>query len=229
MSHRNEPCLIYMSYDTYESATHMTLWKKPVTSTQIHIQLLQMWHGASKCDMTCSCVTWRIHTLHDSFICNTSHWRSSILQRLSWCSRCYGVATISRLLKFIGLFCRTSSLLKGSFAKETYNFKEPTTRSHPLHTFIRDVTPSHGTWRVWPMYVCVYTCIYTYTLYVCVYMYIYIYVHVYMYTHICIRAMNFTHSYVPRRIHTWHYSFCCGIAHWHVTRLSDSAICTSLL
>ena len=29
----------------------------------------------------------------------------------------YGVATISRLLKIIGLFCRISSLLQGSFAK----------------------------------------------------------------------------------------------------------------
>ena len=31
----------------------------------------------------------------------------------------YGMATISRLLKIIGLFCRISSLLLGSFAKET--------------------------------------------------------------------------------------------------------------
>jgi len=44
----------------------------------------------------------------------------------------YGVATISRLLQMIGLFCRISSLLEGSFAKETYNFKEPTTCSHPI-------------------------------------------------------------------------------------------------
>jgi len=44
----------------------------------------------------------------------------------------YGVATISRLLKIVGLFCRISSLLYGSFAKETYNFKEPTNRSHPI-------------------------------------------------------------------------------------------------
>jgi len=36
----------------------------------------------------------------------------------------YGVATISRLLKIIGLFCRISSLSQGSFKKETYNFKE---------------------------------------------------------------------------------------------------------
>jgi len=44
----------------------------------------------------------------------------------------YEVATISRLLKITGLFCRIQSLLYGSFAKETYNFKEPTNRSHPI-------------------------------------------------------------------------------------------------
>jgi len=44
----------------------------------------------------------------------------------------YRVATISRLLKIIGLFCRISSLLQGSFAKETYDFKEPTNRGHPI-------------------------------------------------------------------------------------------------
>jgi len=42
------------------------------------------------------------------------------------------VATISRLLQIIGLFCRISSLLWGSFAQETYNLKELTNRSHPI-------------------------------------------------------------------------------------------------
>ena len=32
----------------------------------------------------------------------------------------------------IGLFGRILSLSQGSFAKETYNFKEPTTCSHPI-------------------------------------------------------------------------------------------------
>jgi len=48
----------------------------------------------------------------------------------------YGVATISRLLKIIGLFCRIWSLLQGSFAKETYNFKEPTNCSYPIHIYM---------------------------------------------------------------------------------------------
>jgi len=44
----------------------------------------------------------------------------------------YGVPTISRLLKIISLFCGIKSHLQGSLAKETYHFKEPTNRSHPM-------------------------------------------------------------------------------------------------
>ena len=44
----------------------------------------------------------------------------------------YEVVTISRLLKTTGLFCRIQSVLEGSFAKETYHFKERTNRSHPI-------------------------------------------------------------------------------------------------
>jgi len=48
----------------------------------------------------------------------------------------YGVATISRLLKMMGLFCKISSLLQGSFAKGIYNFKERTNRSHPIFVLV---------------------------------------------------------------------------------------------
>ena len=44
----------------------------------------------------------------------------------------YGVAMISRLLEIIRLFGEYRSLLSGSFAKETYNLKEPTNRSQPI-------------------------------------------------------------------------------------------------
>jgi len=44
----------------------------------------------------------------------------------------YGVATISRLLKIIGLFCKRALEKRLYSAKETYNFKEPTNRSHPI-------------------------------------------------------------------------------------------------
>jgi len=44
----------------------------------------------------------------------------------------YGVATVSKIDKITGLFCRISSLLYGSFAKVTYDFIDPTNQSHPI-------------------------------------------------------------------------------------------------
>jgi len=44
--------------------------------------------------------------------------------------RGYGVATISRLLKIISLFCKRALQKRQYSAKETCNFKEPTNRSH---------------------------------------------------------------------------------------------------
>jgi len=51
----------------------------------------------------------------------------------------YGVAMICRLLKIIGLFCRISSLLYGSFAIETYDLREPTNRSHTISGSLKSV------------------------------------------------------------------------------------------
>jgi len=56
----------------------------------------------------------------------------------------YGMATVSRIDQSIGLFCRISSLLKGSFRKETYNFIDPTNRSHNICIFrINSVSCAH--------------------------------------------------------------------------------------
>ena len=44
----------------------------------------------------------------------------------------YGVATACSLPKNIGLFCERALQNSGSFAKETYIFREPTSRSHPI-------------------------------------------------------------------------------------------------
>jgi len=43
------------------------------------------------------------------------------------------VATISRLFKIIGLFCKRALQKRLHSAKETYNFEEPTNRSHPIY------------------------------------------------------------------------------------------------
>jgi len=68
----------------------------------------------------------------------------------------YGVATISRLLEIVSIFCRIQSLLQGSFAKVTCNFKEPTNRSHPISTCQKRLIHSHIyewvrsiSWAIW--------------------------------------------------------------------------------
>jgi len=43
-----------------------------------------------------------------------------------------GVATISRLLKIVDLFCKRALQKRRYPAKETYDFKEPTNHSHPI-------------------------------------------------------------------------------------------------
>jgi len=43
----------------------------------------------------------------------------------------YEVATMSRLLKIIGLLCKRALYKRLYSAKEPYDFKEPTNRSHP--------------------------------------------------------------------------------------------------
>jgi len=48
----------------------------------------------------------------------------------------YGVATISRLLKITGLFCKRALQKRPIFSKETYNLKEPTNRSHPIQPIV---------------------------------------------------------------------------------------------
>jgi len=82
----------------------------------------------------------------------------------------YGVATISRLLKIIGLFCKRALQKRRYSAKKTYHFKEATTRSHPILTYCLAC-------------VCMCVCVYIYK-----YMYIHIYVHIctYTYMHVCI-------------------------------------------
>ena len=57
---------------------------------------------------------------------------SKVSFHLNMAKETYGVATISRLPKIIGLFCKRALKKRRYSAKETYNFKEPTNRSHPI-------------------------------------------------------------------------------------------------
>ena len=102
---------------------------------------------------------------HESFV--TESWVTySLLRGCVSCSLAqfgtyewvmsYRVATISRLLKIVGLFCRISSLSQGSFAKETCNLKlfhRALLQKRPViwRSLLHVATPykSCHTWYIW--------------------------------------------------------------------------------
>ena len=71
---------------------------------------------------------------HKSFTCDTCY--ESHSDSILWNSD-YGVALVSRIDTIIGLFCKRGLLTRRYSAKETYNFIDPTDRSHPIHVTSR--------------------------------------------------------------------------------------------
>jgi len=87
---------------------------------------------------TCICATYHAHSTEFA-TCHHAH-------SISSCKYKYGVATISRLLQIIGLFCQRALLKRQYSAKETNNFNEPTSRSHPIVPVPRQIL--HSTCRI---------------------------------------------------------------------------------
>jgi len=120
----------------------------------------------------------------------------------NYIKRVYGVASISRLLKIIFLFCRIQSLLFGSFALETYTFQEPTNRGHPI--------PIEWCWIVQMSILC--TCIYIASSQIdtamkahydtavlmkkCMYIYVNTYIYVFIHMHIHMLLCVYVYIYV---------------------------------
>ena len=60
-----------------------------------------------------------------------SIWWISGMYHFQW-NLSYGVALVSRIDKIIGLFCKRALQKRQYSAKQTYNFIDPTDRSHPI-------------------------------------------------------------------------------------------------
>ena len=96
----------------------------------------------SLCYYACHYDMTRPRVWQDSFIYVT--W---LIDSPCACHYSYGVATISSLLKIIGLFCKRALLKRNYSAEETYILKEPTNRSHPIAVMCtRNMNESCHTW-----------------------------------------------------------------------------------
>jgi len=123
--------------------THSDVWHDTFTCMIWLIHTCEMTHTHMWHD-SYTHVTWLIHTIHAH-----SYVRHDSFTRVKWLMLLFfacGVAMISRLLQIIGLFCKRALWKRLYSAKETYNFKEPTNRSHPIPS---TAAPSFGTRHRW--------------------------------------------------------------------------------
>jgi len=145
------------------------------------LECLERWiMGTYICVCVCACI----------YICVRLYIRICVWIHLY--SAGSGMATISRIRKIIGLFCKRALKKRQYSAKETYNFKEPTDRSHPIlesNMWVRVCIYIHTLQMGYIcicIYVYVYVCVCIYLLqmgYICICIYVYVYVCVCTYSH----------------------------------------------
>jgi len=116
----------------------------------------------------------------------------------------YGVATISRMLKNIVLFCKRALQKRPIFCKETFIFKHPTNRSHPIsctykvriNTYIHTHVHLRGVREQ------------------CTYMYIFcIYMYIFTYVHLCACQLSITSVYKFVFVYVFVYIYICIHVH----------------
>jgi len=106
------------------------------------------------------------------------------------CCYRYGVASISRLLKIITLFCIRVLLQRLYSAKETYHFKEPTYRRRPIWVYVHMHTSAMSCLHIWGY---PHTLIYRHMSEAC------LHIHTHTHRHMseaCLRTHTHTHTHI---------------------------------
>jgi len=135
VTHTNESCHTYervMSHIWTSHVTHMNESCHTYERVMSHIWISDVTHI---CEWVMSHV-WISHSTHMNELCHTYEWvMSHIGIRTPPCvqqQHQYRVASNSRIDKIIGLFCKRDLKKRLYSAKLTYNFIDPTDRSHPI-------------------------------------------------------------------------------------------------
>ena len=92
-----------------------------------------------KCACRCSCVYVRVYIYTYIYVCIDNIYAYIYICVCAYtcihvCE--YGVATMSRRLQIVVLFCKRALSERRYSAKKIYNFKEPTNRSHPICVYV---------------------------------------------------------------------------------------------
>ena len=111
---RHDSCMSHVSYERVTYTNH-DLIVQDMALIQVCTKHANVFKYAQLCK---------------SFKCNTVDSCHQHVDKFNARVFKYEVAAVSRIDKTIGLFCRISSLLCGSFAKETYDFIDPTNRGY---------------------------------------------------------------------------------------------------
>jgi len=131
MSHVNESCHIWMSHVTYErvmSRIHRNfprLWWR----TRGLRRVTPQWVGHVPYEWVMSHMNESCHVYTET----SEDFDDALGAGGAWHLWYYGVASVSKIDNFIGRFCKRALEKRSYSAKETYNFIDPTTCSHPIH------------------------------------------------------------------------------------------------
>jgi len=123
VSHDSFICVTWLVHMCDVTRSHVR-WDSFIHGTS----LIHMWdviHSYVECDSFT--LTGDVQETHPSFVMDAMGRPGTFCMKHT-----YGVATISRLLKMVGLFCKRVLCKRWYSAKETYNIKEPTNRFHPI-------------------------------------------------------------------------------------------------
>ena len=135
---------------------------------------------------------------------------------------CYGVALVSRIEKIVGLFCKGDLLKRRYSAKETYNFIDPTDRSHPTRAELRCGFVHIGTkicMHVYRSYVYKYTYIHKYIcmhVYICIYIHICVYIYMHAYIYVYTQGSIYKYIYVHIYVYAYPYMCVCMYAYTYI-------------
>jgi len=149
---------------------------------------------------------------------------------LSTCD--YAVASVSRIDKIIALFCKRNLWKRLYYAKETYNFIDPTSRSHPY------ADSSHSTRQPtnFPICECVCMCVCVSAIFNVHWCRSIVLLHIRFETWIYLSTLIWVCRRLVRRCSDWNIAFafshcsrnmhcvsvCSCVTSWHGTRVNES-------